>query len=512
MASGMECEAKLAAPVDLTLPDLDGVVPGLVTAPVTRQELDAVYYDCEDLRLARCGVTLRYRRGGDEHGWTLKLPAGRSGRALVRRELEFDGPAQQIPSAALDLIQAYRRSAEPRAVARLHTDRTVVELRGRSGAVATIADDRVTGSSQALGSREFREVEVELCEDNDAAARVLRAVVDRLVDAGCRADEPVPKLVRVLGEAATAAPDLQPPEISGEPTMNEVIRRALATSAARMVTHDAGVRLGDDPEDVHQFRVATRRLRSDLRTFALVLDLDWVRSLRKPLRWLAGEVGQVRDNDVLTERLHAQAGTLPDTDNHGADLLLSRLAEQGELARARMLTALRTPRYSSLLDALVLAAHGPRWRATQPDAADAPARSLLAEVVRRQWHRVRRAVDALDAVPSDTDLHRVRILTKRCRYAVEAALPALDHHVGHYARDHAVRLAAALADVQTVLGEQHDALIAEQWLRSAAEQIPDSAVAAGELIAMQRIDNDRLRRQWPAAWHTASHKKLRSWL
>lgn len=512
MKMGMEREAKLTAPVDLTLPDLDGVVPGLVAAPVGRQELDAVYYDCEDLRLARSGVTLRYRRGEGEPRWTLKLPAGRSGHALVRRELEFDGSPHEIPPAARDLVHAYRRSEEPRAVARLHTDRTVIELRGRSSTVAKIADDRVTGSSASPDTREFREIEVELCEDNGAAAGVLRTVVDRLVGAGCRACEPAPKLVRVLGEAAEAAPDPRPPQISGEPSMAELIRHALATSTARMVGHDAGIRLGGDPEDVHQFRVATRRLRSDLRTFAPMLDPDWVRSLREPLWWLAGEVGAVRDNDVLTERLHAQAGTLPDADNHGADLLLARLAEQGELARARMLAALRTCRYSSLLDALVAAAHEPSWRATGSGDADAPARSLLADVVRRQWRHLRRAVDALGATPSDADLHRVRILAKRCRYAVEAALPALDRHAGHHARDHAVLLAAALADVQTVLGEQHDALVAEQWLRSAAAQEPDCAVAAGQLIALQRIDNARLRRSWPAAWHAASATRLRSWL
>jgi CHAD domain-containing protein len=507
MAMGMEREAKLTAPASLVLPDLTAVLPGLVAAPAAHQRLDAVYYDCADLRLARDGVTLRYRRGDEEQRWTLKLPAGRSGHALVRRELEFDGSGQRVPPRARDLVHGYLRSGELRSVARLHTDRTVVELRGRSGAVAKIADDRVSGSSASPGTREFREVEVELCE-GDTAPAVLRAVVERLLGAGCRADEPVPKLVRVLGDAARAAPDLQPPEIGAEPSMNELVRHALATSATRMVRHDAGVRLGDDPEDVHQFRVATRRLRSDLRTVTPVLDPGWVRSLREPLRWLAGEVGPVRDNDVLTERLHAQASTLPDADNRGADLLLGRLAEQGELARARMLAALRAPRYSSLLDALVAATWELRWRATRPGIAAEPARSLLAEVVHRQWRRLRRAVDALGAQPSDTDLHRVRILAKRSRYAVEAAIPALDHH----ARDRAIRLAAALADVQTVLGEHHDALIAEQWLRSAAEEIPDCALAAGQLIALQRIDNDRLRRQWPAAWHTASAKQLRSWL
>jgi CHAD domain-containing protein len=222
--------------------------------------------------------------------------------------------------------------------------------------------------------------------------------------------------------------------------------------------------LGDDPEDVHQFRVATRRLRSDLQTFSRVLDREWVGALRAELRWLGGEVGLVRDADVLTDRL---------------------------------------------LIALAEAARAPVF-ATGPDGPDGPADSsagrLVAEVVHRQWRRLRRAADALPDPPSDADLHRVRILAKRCRYAAEAAVPVVGKP--------AARFASAVADVQTVLGDHHDAAVAEQWLRAAAAEVADpaAALAAGQLIALQRADNERLRAAWPPAWKAASAKALRRWL
>ncbi len=255
---------------------------------------------------------------------------------------------------------------------------------------------------------------------------------------------------------------------------------------------------------MHQFRVATRRLRSDLQTFSVVLDPDWVGSLRAELRWLGGVVGAVRDGDVLTERLRTQSGTLPAADAEGARLLLDHLAAQRMQARATMLTALRSTRYDGLLIALVDAARAPVFAAGE-EPAEEPG-PLVARVVHRQWRRLRRAVKALPEPPSDAELHRVRILAKRCRYAAEAAIPAVGKP--------AVRFAAAVADVQGVLGDHHDATVAEEWLRAAAGEVADPAAAltAGQLIALQRADNVRLREAWPQAWRAASAKKLRRWL
>jgi hypothetical protein len=90
----------------------------------------------------------------------------------------------------------------------------------------------------------------------------------RLRAAGCRAEPPVPKVIRVLGPRASGPPDVIVPYIGADATVDMLLRYATARSVAQILRHDPGVRLGEDPEEVHQFRVATRRLRSDLRTFA----------------------------------------------------------------------------------------------------------------------------------------------------------------------------------------------------------------------------------------------------
>ena len=77
----------------------------------------------------------------------------------------------------------------------------------------------------------------------------------------------------------------------------------LETQYRAIVEHDAGTRLGRDPEELHKMRVATRRLRAFLRTGRPLLDADWAEALRLELRWLGGVLGPVRDLDVLIGHL-----------------------------------------------------------------------------------------------------------------------------------------------------------------------------------------------------------------
>src|SRR5207237_8156663 len=100
--------------------------------------------------------------------------------------------------------------------------------------------------------------------------------------AGSGALDSNPNGVRALGWRALEPPDVTAVRRLGpSPSAGDVIRTALSASVARLIAHDRGVRLGDDPEDVHQARVATRRLRSDLRTFHSLLDSDCTQALRR---------------------------------------------------------------------------------------------------------------------------------------------------------------------------------------------------------------------------------------
>jgi CHAD domain-containing protein len=499
MPSGREQEVKLGAWGGFVLPDLDGVVDGVTSSRLSVRHLDAVYYDTADLRLARWGVSLRHRTG-DADGWTVKLPEGEGGPVMVRREVTFDAPPDNPPPPAVALVRGYSRGAGLTPVARLKTRRSGVELLDAEGhRVAEVVDDEVSVYQGRRLAARFREVEVEL--GADAPPGLLAAVVACLRAAGAGEAEPVPKVVRALGPKAFAPPEPAPVDVGPDSTVAEAVRGAVAAAAGRIISHDPGVRLGDDPEDVHQARVGTRRLRSDLRTFRPLLDRDWVAGLRDEASWLADLLGGVRDAEVLAERLTRQAANLVKEDAARMNWLLDRLADDREAARARLVEAMNGPRYVAFLQRLVEAAAAPAF----VEEADAPARDILPPLVRRPWRRLRKAVQALPPDPADPALHEVRILAKHTRYASEAAAPV----VGRKAR----ALAKAVAGLQGVLGDHQDAVVAEEWLRGHLQGAgPGEAMVLGQLIGIQRAEAAACRAAWPDAWHRASAKKLRDWL
>ena len=168
-----------------------------------------------------------------------------------------------------------------------------------------------------------------------------------------------------------------------------------------------------------------------------------------------------------------------------------------------MLGALRSRRYAVLLDRLVDAARQPRLA---PPAGRETDEEVLTGLVRVAWDHLRHAVARLGDDPPDEDLHDIRKRAKRARYAAEAVEPMFEK------RAHG--LARALTEVQDVLGEHQDGVIAAQWLREAATAVHDEATAfaAGQLVMQESEAARRGRRAWPPAWREASRKKLRAWL
>jgi CHAD domain-containing protein len=387
-------------------------------------------------------------------------------------------------------------------VARLRTTRRRSLLVDHDGsAVAEVDDDEVEVLEEGAVVASFREIEIELAADGPPD--VLGAVVSLLRAAGAGQPDPTPKLAHALGPRALRSPDLVPSTVERGATAADAVRSAITSSVLRIIEHDPAVRDGD-AEGVHQARVGTRRLRSDLRTFAPLLDRAWADELRGELEWLADALGAVRDTDVLLARLETAAASLPPGDHALADGLLSRLRGERDLARDRLLgDVLGSERYLRLLDALVAAAGAP----VVSDRAGRPARKALPALVERPWRKLKREVAALGAEPADDELHRVRIRAKRARYAAGVAIPV----VGAAAR----KLEGALGSLQDVLGDHHDAVAAEAWLRtSATGPYTDGAdaLAAGELIGLQRAEAARLRGEWPAAWKAAKKAGRARWL
>ena len=493
-----EREMKLAATPSFEVPSLEGLADGVTVAAREPQRLSTTYLDTDDLRLARWGLSLRHRIG---EGWTVKLPPESDGALLVRAELTFAGKGRRPPAAVGDLVRAYTRTAELRPQTSLRTLRRRIEIHDSQGRLlADIVDDEVAVLDGRRLAARFRELEVEI--GDDTPPRLLDAVVDRLRAAGAGAPDPTPKYVRALGPRASQSPEVSVPELASGATAGDVVRRAIAASVVRLIQHDPIVRLDTDPEGVHQARVATRRLRSDLRTFRPLVDPEWAVSLRDELGWVAGILGVVRDGDVLLERMRRSVTQLPETNSPGAGHVLAALEAARDEAHAELLETLRSERYIALLDRLVEAANTPALLLE----ADLPAAAALTGLVRQPWQVLTKRVKAVSDPPSDEELHAVRIRTKRVRYAAEAVAPLL----GQQAR----AFAAAAATFQDVLGDLNDAVVAEQWLRSWAgrSRSTQGVFVAGELVGLERAAAQALRARWRKAWKELASPKLRSWV
>ncbi len=306
---------------------------------------------------------------------------------------------------------------------------------------------------------------MELADDADPA--FLDQVDKRLRKAGVRPSKSPSKLARALEQTGGRRPGSGR---SAKPvTAGDHVLAYLREQRDAILAYDPGVRR-DVPDSVHQMRVATRRMRSTFRTFVAVLDPAVTDPIAAELKWLAGELGVDRDQEVLAERLTSALDVLP------PDLVLGpvreRLATWSNArhgsARDRLIAVLDSARYLALLDTLDAVLADPPL---QKKAGGKPEKAL-AKAVRKDFAKVSRLItEALGLPPGgerDVAVHEARKKAKRTRYAGEAAVPAL----GGPARS----LAKAMKSLTSLLGDHQDSVMARRTLRELAE----AAHAEGE--------------------------------
>jgi len=493
-----ERELKLAVGDTFVLPDLADATIGVAEVrPLAQLELGSVYHDTADLRLARHGVTLRYRIGEEGGpGWTLKLPvAGADG--TQREELTYAGSPAEIPPEARQLVAVWVRHAYLAPAAALTTKRRRWLLVGDDDdPVAELDLDEVSVIDGERVVARFRELEL---ESRGPELEALIPITRRLQAAGATPAPPVPKAVRALGPRATAGPDVAMPTGERAATVRDVVRAALAAGITRLRAHDTPTRLGG-MEGVHQMRVATRRLRSDLRTFHSELDPAWADGLIGELRWLGRLLGAVRDTDVELAALREQAADL----QPAVVPLLDTIAARGEAARAQLLEALASARYVDLVDRLIEAARQPLVLDRSADRGEKRLHKLLLRPVRGLDERA--AQTAVDA--PEPALHAVRIAAKQARYAAEAIGP-------HLRRSKRIaRIAREAAALQDLLGRLQDAAVLRADVEEQlATREGDSAFAlvAGRLIERGERVRGEVRAAYPEA-SAATRTAIRRWL
>jgi inorganic triphosphatase YgiF len=497
-SQALEIERKYELDAAVPLADLLTDLPGVAAVDGPHvHELDAVYYDTPDLRLARSKATLRRRTGGTDAGWHLKLPAGGQGERLEHR-LPPGRAGRAVPAALVDLTLARTRGVRPAPVVRLRTTRTQWNLLDPDGAVlAELASDDVTAQTMGESSTisAWHEVEVELATGGRA---LLDAVEQRLSEVGARPSGSASKLSRALAERLAEVTPPAPELRSG--SAGAVVLVHLRAQVDAITDQDPALRR-DEPDSVHRLRVAARRARATLQSCRRVLDRERTDALVRELRWLGRVLAPARDAEVQRGRLLEQLGALPDELVVGpvVSRVDSHFLREYTEAREAALVQLRGARYLALLDALhELLAEPPLTRAGRRSA-----RAVLPGEVRRAQRRVRRA---LAGEWSDHALHEARKAAKRARYVAELTAPV----VGRRARRSAKRLKA----VQTLLGHHQDSVVAAAVLRELGMRSHldgENGFTPGVLLGRELVAAERLREELPAVWQRADARRTRAW-
>jgi CHAD domain-containing protein len=456
-----EQEDKYEVDPDWVMPQLTELVPDGGHLDQEVRKLDNTYFDTPGAGLRLFGITLRRRVGGSETGWQLKVPNG-----TARTELQSGSRAKTLPPALAKGVEGLLAGENLDPVAAMVTTRMAYQLRNADGElVLEIADDQVESGPPDGESmlHSWREVEVEL--GPAGKKKDLKRARKLLQDAGASPSTSRTKLDRAL---APASPDGQPTAVESG-TVGELVAAYLAAQCDVLASNDVGFRTGTPA--IHKTRVAARRLRSTLRVFDDVINPAPAEELNDELVWYADLLGQVRDQDILSNRLTKEIADLPPEQVRGSveAEIKENLAAEREEAVERLNEGMRTSHYDHLVQLL----RG--WRTVPPltEAAgekNTAAVTYVEKAKRKADKRLRKADDDIE------QLHRARKATKRARYAAELVEPA-DGEMKAIALD--------AEELQTVLGEHQDAVIAAGFLAKISEdsETEESGYTYGILMA-----------------------------
>ncbi len=481
---GREYECKLGGTV-AQLRAVRKAAQGLSSSRVTwvTDDLESVYYDTPDMRLGRRGATLRVRRKKGRFIQNVKSQNDGTGALFARGEWEQEVDSltprlDLLPEAAVEVMGlVLPGELQETFRTRFTRERAVVTRRGAMGPESRIeiaidngevvAVNRNAAGIPVKGARaklreKIQECELELLQGDprdlfEVALELqqtagLTIVQETKAARGYRLLTP-PKVVPVRAGRTALRPDQ---------SVNAAITAILRAGTRHMLDNEGPAIDGTDPEGVHQFRVAVRRMRSMLSVFSKLLDparVDW---LKAELKWIADQFGPARDWDVFVAEILGppkKAGVEP-----AAMIELAAAAEDRRLdAYALVREALKSPRYAGLVLRLSAFTETQGW-APQPCPPDHPlAQPIMdwaAPILNRAHKKTLQAGDGLAKLDVPAR-HLLRIRLKKLRYNTDF-LQAL------YESPVKKKYLRALERLQDDFGHLNDVAVAETLLADLA--------------------------------------------
>jgi CHAD domain-containing protein len=461
-----------------------GSIDGLVLEPRSTLQIFDTYLDTDDWRIHRAGFALRIRSESGKSEATLKSLHSASAEVADRREL-----SEALENAESESI---RQSIGPvgtrvHAVSGAHALLPLFEVRTSRQRFAIRREDE----AQQLGEIALDETVISR-PHGEPQASMQRVEVEALTEA----HEPLQSLVKALrsdcaleaasdtkyshglksvGLAPGPAPEFAPTAVDSSMAIVDVALANLRRYLSAWHLHEPGARLGDNPEELHDLRIAGRRLDAILRQFRSSLPASFLR-IRPTLKKILRALGDARDLDVALGELETFSRELPESDRESVEPLKQHLVSERVRARARMLSVLDSVSVQENLQKLtaLLAAPSVASQQSSPELALNAAPALI----RRRYRKVRKGANLLTADSSMEAYHAVRGLVKKFRYTLEAVAVIYGKPADEMLR--------TLRRWQEKLGVQQDAAIAIRRLKALASA-PPKGIPPETLFLMGRL-------------------------
>jgi CHAD domain-containing protein len=262
-----------------------------------------------------------------------------------------------------------------------------------------------------------------------------------------------------LAQFAAAAKKLSGPGVLPDDPMAEAGRKVWRYHFAQMLLHEEGTLLGEDIEELHDMRVATRRMRAAFDIFSSAYTPKSLKRHLKGLRLTGRTLGKVRDLDVFIDKAQRYQASLGEAGRQSLDPLLAAWEQERELARGEMVVYLNSARYANFKERFFTFLSTPGAGAL-PRSLDLPMPYLVREAAPVLIYDRLGSVRAYDSILPQASLeqfHALRIEFKKLRYTLEYFREVL----GESAKD----VINEIKGLQDHLGDLNDANVAAGILR-----------------------------------------------